>query len=80
MTIKIKLKPCPFCGGVADYGIQDCVGMSGHGESSDEVLIMCRQCNAKQSDYYYSGAKHVERARAVIKRWNRRPTPEGFKP
>jgi len=35
---------------------------------------------AKKSDVDHKGAEHYDRARDVLKRWNRRANPTGFKP
>jgi Lar family restriction alleviation protein len=74
----LNLKPCPFCGGVANNTIR----FHSHEDDQrfDEVMIYCIQCGATQSDIDHEGADHVERAREVIKRWNRRAKPQGFKP
>jgi hypothetical protein len=77
MSQRLILKPCPFCGGLAKPAIAPIP----HGEQPmDEVMVYCIKCLGKQSDIDFAGADLVERARDVIKRWNRRANPEGFKP
>lgn len=46
----------------------------------NEVVVYCPRCLARQSDIDHAGVDHVERARDVIKRWNRRVNVVGFKP
>jgi Lar family restriction alleviation protein len=72
------LKDCPFCGGFANSAIRSYADYES--QPMDEVLIYCTRCLAKQSDVDHAGADHLERAKEVIKRWNRRAQPQGFKP
>lgn len=57
-----ELKPCPFCGGEADFYI----GGSGY--------IQCAHCLA-MIPYRY-GLPYADGKQQAIAAWNRRPTPE----
>ena len=73
----ITVKPCPFCGGIGSTLIHDHLPIED--QPMDEVMVYCRSCMAKQSDIDHKGADHYDRARDVLKRWNRRVVPNGFK-
>jgi hypothetical protein len=75
----LNLKPCPFCNGFAKTSIAP-VPSAGLEQAMDEVQVYCVKCLGKQSDIDFAGADLEERARDVIKRWNRRANPKGFKP
>ena len=52
-----KLKPCPFCGGIAQENSNG---------GCNSFTVFCRECGAKIVDHY--GTNNSE----VIKQWNRR--------
>lgn len=61
---KIKLKPCPFCGGEAVIHIND-----------GGVRVICKKCEASTPiavDFYYQGEPTGEAVYKVVERWNRR--------
>lgn len=53
------LKPCPFCGGEADFAVKD------WDNSADEYKVVCLQCGTQQADYSFNKD-------FVIEAWNRR--------
>lgn len=63
MTEKIKLKPCPFCGGEAEI-IDDAMG----------TISRCRRCGAENGNGVYGADGH----KLAAKDWNSRPIEEAF--
>lgn len=43
--IKIELKPCPFCGGKADFKTRS--NLSSHSEVGFDFTIKCRECDVE---------------------------------
>ena len=83
----INVKPCPFCGGPGKTTIRKCLtikdktlGKIKLTNPTDTVMVYCVKCLAQVSDEDLLGVDHVDRARDVLKRWNRRANPTGFKP
>ena len=83
----ITVKPCPFCGGQGKPAIRKRLtikdGVLGEiklNDPTDVVMIYCVKCLAQISDEDLLGTDLVERARDVLKAWNRRVNPAGFKP
>lgn len=76
--ISIRAKDCPFCGGFANTTIRPAPPAGD--QAMDEVMVYCTRCHAKASDIDHAGVDQVDRARDVLKRWNRRVNPAGFKP
>ena len=76
---EIKLLPCPFCGGEAEFvrGIErkDIFQSS---DSSDYVYVRCKECHAQTSKIYYSAEFHKldEEYALVEKAWNTRKPME----
>ena len=60
-----KLKPCPFCGGQAEYYKQWPGGVGASGMEDPEYLIECVICRATNR-YPYATKEHA------ADRWNRR--------
>lgn len=77
--MKLKLKPCPFCGGKA-Y-LEDNHRAFIKSETTKVAFVRCTVCNARSgrvelSDYgktSHSG----EANKKVIEAWNRRATEKG---
>ena len=64
MSSEIRLAPCPFCGGKADYQSY----MQGQ-------YVQCRKCGATSDIYNQSDFWELNRL-AAAEAWNRRYNPE----
>lgn len=74
---EIKLLPCPFCGGEAEF-VRD-IERKDIFQSSDYVYVRCKECHAQTSKIYYSAEFHKldEEYALVEKAWNtRKPLQE----
>ena len=74
---EIKLLPCPFCGGEAEF-VRD-TERKDIFQSSDYVYVRCKECHAQTSKIYYSAEFHKldEEYVLVEKAWNtRKPMQE----
>ena len=65
-----KLKPCPFCGGKANVGLDD---------FNNEYLVMCGECGVMMGISLEIGVEiingwtaEIESAELAIENWNRR--------
>lgn len=69
---EIKLLPCPFCGGEAEF-VRD-IERKDIFQSSDYVYVRCKECHAQTSKIYYSAEFHKldEEYALVEKAWNTR--------
>lgn len=66
---KIKLKPCPFCGGEAK--VQTGVSQNMLYGDRPNAAVVCKKCGCgtgKKQDIYYDGSVINE----AIREWNRR--------
>jgi hypothetical protein len=68
----IKLKPCPFCGGIGELERKTECG--GHGLYIEDVCIRCTKCGASggYSNSWNDNGKRLEEI--AIERWERRTT------
>ena len=65
-----KLKPCPFCGGKANVGLDD---------FNNKYLVMCGECGVMMGISLEIGVEiingwtaEIESAELAIENWNRR--------
>ncbi len=54
-----ELKPCPFCGGMADIRV-----VAYHRDGGDIIVIKCATCGASTKTYSYDNKEKA------IKAWN----------
>ncbi len=66
-----ELKPCPFCGGKAEYKR---TAIKTNGAWCDAVNVRCTVCDARTGRVLYDAKKHPngEEYEAVKDAWNRR--------
>lgn len=65
------LKPCPFCGGLAEL-FQSNGQVIGHNEYADDVGVKCTGCGVNIALNNYQGYRVSEREDEAIRLWNRR--------
>ena len=65
------LKPCPFCGGKAEYRR---TAIDTKGRYCDAVYVMCPDCNTRTGRVLYDARKHPhdEEYAEVREAWNKR--------
>lgn len=70
LYFNVELKPCPFCGGDADfYVVNEC---HGHGDYIDEYYVGCNRCGCQSVHVdCYDNTKEQAKLKAA-ERWNRR--------
>lgn len=64
-----KLKPCPFCGGEAEFGVMP------RGHDIMLMYVVCAKCRAKGEPFnydYWLDWQKLERQEKAIKAWNTR--------
>ena len=67
----IELKPCPFCGGDADFRIRNWHG-------TPQMKVVCMKCSiesphgARSSDRFKDNEEYIKAAEEAAKRWNTR--------
>ena len=68
---KTELKPCPFCGGKAEYKR---AVIKTNGLWRDAVNVRCTNCDSRTGRVLYDARKHPngEEYLEVAKAWNRR--------
>lgn len=69
-----ELKPCPFCGGVAEADSMQPYRAFDDGSIEDQAAVYCTQCNAGIS-FCYADAPGVDRDKIiayVVDNWNQR--------
>ena len=70
----IKLKPCPFCGGVAEFRMRFAIASRG----MSQVKAVCMNCDAESPhgpismDGFKCYEDYLEAAKVAVERWNRR--------
>jgi hypothetical protein len=66
----IKLKPCPFCGGIGELKRQsECFG---HGLYVEQIYVCCTKCGARGGIAYSWSDDNKRLADIAIERWERR--------
>lgn len=70
--IELELKPCPFCGGSAEYDTH--THCFGHGEYAEMGRVRCRECGCSLEDIisgiYWEDKKLTKID--IVNRWNNR--------
>ena len=79
--MKSELKPCPFCGGKAEYKR---TAIKTNGCWTDAVCVRCTVCDSRTGRILYDAKKHpnCEEYEEAAEAWNRRsvnPVPVGYK-
>lgn len=65
-----KLKPCPFCGGAADFRIRN--------RGIPKMTVVCMKCKIElpngpmSSDGFKCDKEYIEAAKRAAERWNNR--------
>lgn len=64
----LELKPCPFCGGEAEFKVEcECFG---HGEYHDRHFVKCKKCGAISPSEFERGL-HPDCCKVIVKnKWN----------
>ena len=83
---EIELKPCPFCGGKADFKTKS--NLSSHSEVGFDFTIKCRECDVEIPRTYrvtltigMSGRINaiIDERQKAMDDWNRRADDENIK-
>lgn len=71
----MELKPCPFCGGKADYKR---TVIKTNGAWCDAINVRCTSCDARSNRILYSAKLHKNDAEYIeaAEAWNRRADNE----
>ena len=67
MSEQWELKPCPFCGGEAEFDEDRC------DEGHEHIFIVCKECEARGG---WISMEQLHDKKKAIKDWNTRTHPE----
>lgn len=68
----IKLKPCPFCGGIPTYYRAE---IKIKGKPTDTITVKCSNCNSRTKRFLFDGSMLSSQNKAyndASALWNRR--------